>query len=59
MKMFKKSNLVINNSTIIMNKLLQAMDIIINTASFIYSAQTVTIEVAHAKDDYDCSNHKF
>lgn len=58
LKVYKKTVWVAGNSSVLMEKLTQLIDIGTTTGGSVYSARTAAIDVAHAAEDYACSDYK-
>lgn len=58
LKAFEKAGWVAGNSSALMEKIAQFLDISATTAGSVYSARTAAIDVAHAAEDYSCSDYK-
>ena len=58
LKVFEKAGWVAGNSSALMEKLGQFLDIGATTAGSAYSAKTAAIDIAHAVEDYTCSDYK-
>lgn len=58
LKAFEKAGWVAGNSSALMEKVTQSLDIGLTTGGAVYSAQTAAVDVAHAAEDYACSDYK-
>jgi hypothetical protein len=58
LKAFEKASWVAGNSSALMEKLGQFLDIGTTTAGSVYSARTAAMDVANALEDYACSDYK-
>ena len=58
LKAFEKTGWVAGNSSVIMQKIGQFLEIGSTTAGSAYSARTAAIDVANAIEDYACSDYK-
>ena len=58
LKAFEKVGWVAGNSSALMQKISQFLDIGITTAGSAYSARTAAIDIAHAVEDYACTDYK-
>jgi hypothetical protein len=58
LKAFEKAGWVAGNSSGLMQKVVQFLDIGSTTAGSAYSARTAAIDVANALKDYACSDYK-
>lgn len=58
LKTFEKAGWVVGNSSALMEKISQFLDIGATTAGSVYSARTAAIDVVHAAEDYACSDYK-
>lgn len=58
MKAFEKAGWVAGNSSALMEKIGQFLDIGTTTAGSAYSAKTAAIDIANAVEDYTCSDYK-
>ena len=57
LKAFEKAGWVAGNSSALMEKIGQMLDIGSTTAGSVYSARTAAVDVAHALEDYACSDY--
>ena len=58
LKMFEKGGWVAGNSSALMEKVTQLIDAGMTTGGAGYSAKKAAIDVAHAAEDYLCSDYK-
>ncbi len=58
LKVFEKTGCVAGNSSALIEKITQFLDIGATTAGSVYSARTAAIDVSHAAEDYACSDYK-
>ena len=58
LKLYQKADWGAGNSSALMQKLTQFLDIGATTAGSFYSARTAAIDVVHAAEDYACSDYK-
>lgn len=58
LKAFEKAGWVAGNSSALMEKVNQFLDISTITAGSTYSARTAAIDIANAIEDYTCSDYK-
>ena len=58
LKAFEKAGWVAGNSSALMEKIGQFLDIGSTTAGSAYSARTAAIDIANAVEDYACSDYK-
>lgn len=58
LKAFEKVGWVAGNSSALMEKICQFIDIGATTAGSTYSARTAAIDIANAVEDYACSDYK-
>lgn len=58
LKAFEKAGFVAENSSELMQKIGQFLDIGSTTAGSAYSARTAAIDIAHAVEDYACSDYR-
>lgn len=58
LKAFEKAGWVAGNSSTLIEKIGQFLDIVSTTAGSAYSARTAAIDIANAVEDYACSDYK-
>jgi hypothetical protein len=58
LKAFEKASWVAGNSSALMEKIGQFLDIGATTGGSVYSARTAAFDVANALEDYTCSDYK-
>lgn len=58
LKAFEKAGWVAGNSSAVIEKIGQFLDIGATTAGSVYSARTAAIDVAHGLEDYTCSDYR-
>lgn len=58
LKVFEKVDWVTGNSSALMEKVTQLLDISATTGGSVYSARTAAIDTAHAIEDYVCTDYK-
>jgi hypothetical protein len=58
LKVFEKGELVMGNSSVLMEKITQFLDAGMTTGGSVYSGRTAAVDVAHAAEDFGCSDYK-
>ena len=58
LKAFEKADWVVGNSSALMQKIGQFLDIGSTTAGSVYSARTAAVDIANALEDYACNDYK-
>ena len=58
LKALEKASWVAGNSSQLMQKIAQFMDIGMTTSGSVYSAKTAAVDIANAVEDYACSDYK-
>lgn len=58
LKAFEKAGWAIGNSSALMEKIGEFMDIVATTGGSSYSAKTAAIDITNAVEDYACSDYK-
>ena len=58
LRVFEKAGWTVGNSSVLMEKLSQLVDLGSTTAGSTYSARTAAIDISNALEDYVCSDYK-
>jgi len=56
LKAFQKAEWVAGNSSALVEKVTQLLDVGMTTGGSVYGARTAAIDLAHAAEDYGCSD---
>lgn len=58
LKVFEKTEWVVVNSSVLMDKIILLFDAGMTTGGSMYSSRTAAIDLAHVAEDYLCSDYK-